>query len=75
MISSELDWLKTKKTELLKELQKTKEAITIESARLDRVPTLINQAKDEYSPSLVRPSCAIKLPNPSLHWMKKTRST
>jgi hypothetical protein len=49
LISMELDRLKTKEADLLKELQKTWEASETEIARLERTPALINQAEDEYS--------------------------
>jgi hypothetical protein len=49
LISTELNQLKIKEVELLKELQKTREAIKTETARLERTPVLVSQAKDEYS--------------------------
>lgn len=49
LISTKLNQLKIKEAELLKELQKTREAIETETARLERTPALISQAKDEYS--------------------------
>jgi flagellar motor switch/type III secretory pathway protein FliN len=49
MISVELDRLKIKEAEQLRELQKTQDAIASETSRLERVPILVSQAKDEYS--------------------------
>jgi hypothetical protein len=49
MISAKLDRPKIKEAEQVRELQKTREAITTETARLERVPILVSQAKDEYS--------------------------
>jgi hypothetical protein len=49
MISAELDRLKIKEVEQLRELQKIGEAIATETARLERIPILVSQAKNEYS--------------------------
>jgi hypothetical protein len=48
LISTELDWLKAKEAEHLAELKKTQEAIKAEKARLECIPALVSQAKDEY---------------------------
>lgn len=49
LISSEIDRLKGKEVELLKEPKKTQEAMKAEKARLERNPTLISQARNELS--------------------------
>lgn len=45
----ELDRLKAKEADLQNGLQKTREAIKIETTRLERTLALISQAEDEYS--------------------------
>jgi hypothetical protein len=41
--------LKNREAEQLRELQKTREAIAIERAKLEPIPTLVTQVKGEYS--------------------------